>query len=188
MTIREEAELFTDEIVESTDIDEVSKIIGAHKYYNKCREHIIVSTKYTAEQKLVYMNILDANYKKENKQVKSSNYDNKPYCITFFEDFTNFLCNNNLSQNELKLCMAIYRILNKQNAYGNVLLNYSNETLASYTNINITNISRTLKGLCDKGLIKKEGGTLALNYNFFFRGNKVEYDNYTERYENMGNE
>lgn len=186
MTIREEAELFCDDPLESSDLDEVSKIVGINKGYRASREHIILSTKYTPDQKIVYMNILDSIYKKDTKKVKTSNYDNKPYCITFFDDFLHFLCNNNLSQNELKLCMAIYKILHAQNGFGNVLLNYSNESLASHTNINITNISRTLKGLCEKGIIKKEGGTLLLNYNFFFRGSKIEYDNYAEKYENTG--
>jgi predicted transcriptional regulator len=183
--IEDQVEVFSNEIAGEADFNQISKIININKHYKPCRDFIIKNENYSTEQKIRFFEMLDVIYRKKNTEIKTSNYDNKPYTMTFFSDFLNFLANNNLSQNEIKLCMAIYAILEETNTFGNVLLSVSNSMLAEKTGIDTTNISKSIKSLSQKGLIKKQEGALYLNYQYFYRGSKVDYDRFKKKFDEI---
>jgi DNA-binding MarR family transcriptional regulator len=102
----------------------------------------------------------------------------------FFEDFLKFLKEKSFSINEFKVLLAIYTILNESNIYGNVLLNLNKKTLSEKSGVDITNIGKIIKKLIEKNVLKNEDKNIYLNYSFFYRGSKIDYDLYTEIYNN----
>ncbi|MBK4736317.1 hypothetical protein [Noviherbaspirillum pedocola] len=187
MDIEKTIETFTDEETSESDVLEFNKILNINKGYIKSRDYIILNDLYTPEQKVKFMNFLEVIYQKKGLEVKTSKYDNKPYVQTFFNDFLDFLNSNNLTQNELKLCLAIYSILNESNTYGNVLLTFDNKTLSEKTKIDPSNISKVIKSLEEKKVLVRKGRALYLSYNLFFRGDKVKYDLYKKTYDGVSN-
>ncbi len=183
--IEDQMDIFSNEKAGEDDFNEISKILNVNKHYKQSRNYIIKNEKYTNEQKIRFFEMLDVIYKKKNPEIRTSNYENKPYTMTFMKDFLYFLANNNLSQNEMKLCMAIYVILDESNTYGNVLLSVSNSIFAEKTNIDVSNISKTIKSLCEKGMIKRQDGAIYLNYQYFYRGSKVDYDRFKKQFDNI---
>ena len=183
--IEDQMDIFSNEKAGEDDFNEISKILNVNKHYKQSRNYIIKNEKYTNEQKIRFFEMLDVIYKKKNPEIRTSNYENKPYTMTFMKDFWYFLANNNLSQNEMKLCMAIYVILDESNTYGNVLLSVSNSIFAEKTNIDVSNISKTIKSLCEKGMIKRQDGAIYLNYQYFYRGSKVDYDRFKKQFDNI---
>lgn len=166
--------------------EELTKISNITKNsYEKSRELILLCKDYPDENKLKMLKMLDVLYVKNNKKINTSNYDNKAYCQMFFEDFLAFLDNNQLSINELKVIFSIYKILNESNTYGNILINLNQKYLSEITKIDASNLSKVIKKLIDKNLLKKENKNIYLNYNYFFRGSKVDYDLYGEIYSHV---
>lgn len=166
--------------------EELTKISNITKNsYEKSRELILLCKDYLDENKLKMLKMLDVLYVKNNKKINTSNYDNKAYCQMFFEDFLAFLDNNQLSINELKVIFSIYKILNESNTYGNILINLNQKHLSEITKIDASNLSKVIKKLIDKNLLKKENKNIYLNYNYFFRGSKVDYDLYGEIYSHV---
>lgn len=166
--------------------EELTKISNITKNsYEKSRELILLCKDYPDENKLKMLKMLDVLYVKNNKKINTSNYDNKAYCQMFFEDFLEFLDNNQLSINELKVIFSIYKILNESNTYGNILINLNQKYLSEITKIDASNLSKVIKKLIDKNLLKKENKNIYLNYNYFFRGSKVDYDLYGEIYSHV---
>jgi predicted transcriptional regulator len=166
--------------------EELTKISNITKNsYEKSRELILLCKDYPDENKLKMLKMLDVLYVKNNKKINTSNYDNKAYCQMFFEDFLAFLDDNQLSINELKVIFSIYKILNESNTYGNILINLNQKYLSEITKIDASNLSKVIKKLIDKNLLKKENKNIYLNYNYFFRGSKVDYDLYGEIYSHV---
>ena len=186
--IEQQANLFTEEEIGSSVINEINKIVNINKSYQASREFIIKG-KYTNEQRIQYLTVLDSIFiNKPSARVKTTDYDNKPYLITFFDDFLNFLISTDFSKNELKVCLAIYSILAESNTYGNILLCANNELISKKSGIDKTNISKVMKTLITKDFIRKtKEGSLLLNYNFFYRGSKVDYDRFTNVFDNNNN-
>ena len=129
--------------------------------------------------------MLDVLYTKTSKKITTSNYDGKVYCQLFFEDFLKFIKESSFSINEFKVLLAIYAILNESNIYGNVLLNLNQKDLSQKTKIDPSNLNKVIKKLIEKNLLKKENKNIYLNYQYFFRGSKVDYDLYGEIYSNV---
>lgn len=187
MNIEETIESFTDEEASENDVLEFNKILNINKSYVKSRDYIILNKIYTPEQKVRFMNFLEVVYQKKSVEIKTSKYDNKPYVQTFFNDFLEFLNDNNLTQNELKMCLAIYSILNESNTYGNILLSFNNKVLSDKTRIDASNISKVIKSLEVKKVLVRKESSLYLNYNFFYRGDKIKYDLYKRTYDSISN-
>ncbi|MGJ7914793.1 hypothetical protein ACI48D_04840 [Massilia sp. LXY-6] len=185
MDIEETIATFTDEEASESDVLEFNKILNINKGYVKSRDYIILHKIYTPEQKIKFMNFLEVVYQKKGVEVKTSKYDSKPYVQTFFNDFLEFLNANNLTQNELKMCLAIYSILSESNTYGNILLSFNNKDLSAKTKIDVSNISKVIKSLEAKKVLVRRDQTLYLNYNYFFRGDKIKYDSYKKIYDNV---
>lgn len=165
--------------------EELSKISNITKNsYEKSRELIIISNDYLNDDKLKMLKMLDVLYTKTSKKINTSNYDGKVYCQMFFEDFLKFLKEKSFSINEFKVLLAIYTILNESNIYGNVLLNLNKKTLSEKSGVDITNIGKIIKKLVEKNVLKNEDKNIYLNYSFFYRGSKIDYDLYTEIYNN----
>lgn len=188
MNIQDRMENFTDEEIAEYEVLEFNKIININKGYSKSRDYIILNENYSPDQKIKFINFLEVVFEKKAREVKTSKYDNKPYVQAFFNDFLEFLNNNNLTQNELKICLAIFSILNDSNTYGNVLLNFNNKSLAEKTKIDSSNISKVIKSLEIKNILIKKDNSLFLNYNFFFRGDKIKYDLYKKNFDNLKGE
>lgn len=188
LSIQNQLEPFSDEEVGNKTLDEVNKIVNINKSYQASRDYIIKNN-YTTGQKIQYMNLLEILYiNKPQKKVKTSDYDNKPYTITFFNDFLDFLITNDFSKNELKVCLAVYSILEENNTYGNILVSVNNELLSLKSGIDKSNISKVIKALIKKDFMKRtQDGSIFLNYNFFYRGSKVDYDRFKDKYDNNKN-
>lgn len=184
-SIDEEINAYDEELADTADFNEITKIINTQKNFKRCREFIIKHDTYSNEQKIRFFEMLDLIYKRKNTEVRTSNYDGKPYSMTFFNDFLAFLNNNYLTQNEMKFIISIYAILSESNTYGNVLLSVTNQTLSKKSGIDLTNISKTIKSLVAKGLIKKQESSIYLNYEYFFRGSKIEYDRFKNKFDNL---
>lgn len=166
--------------------EKLSKISNITKNsYEKSREIIIMSVNYSNEDKLKMLKMLEVLYSKTSKKISTSNYDGKVYCQVFFEDFLNFLEKNQLSINELKVLFSIYKTLNEANIYGNVLLNLNQKNLSEKTKIDPSNLNKVIKKLIEKNLLKKDNKDIYLNYQYFFRGSKIDYDLYGEIYSNV---
>ncbi len=166
--------------------EELSKISNITKNsYEKSRELIILSTIYPSEDKLKMLKMLDVLYIKTNSKIKTSNYNGKIYCQMFFDDFLAFLNEKAFSINEFKILLAIYSILNDSNTYGNILLTLNKKTLSEKSGIDITNIGKIIKKLIQKDILRSQDKSLYLNYNYFYRGSKIDYDMYTEIYNNI---
>lgn len=185
MILKEQIEVYTDSEIGNTTLNEVHKIVNINKSYTASRDYIIKGN-YNSNEKIQFLNILESLYiNKPSQKVKTTNYDNKPYLITFFNDFLEYLLKSDLSKNELKLCFSIYSILEENNTYGNVLICATNELLSKKSGIDKSNISKVLKTLIQKDFIKKtDDGSIMLNYNFFYRGSKVDYDTFANKYDN----
>lgn len=165
---------------------ELSKIFNITKNsFEKSRELITLSNDYSNDDKLKMLKMLDVLYNKNTKKINTSNYDGKVYCQMFFEDFLKFLKENSFSINEFKVLLAIYTILNESNIYGNVLLNLSKKSLSEKSGVDITNIGKIIKKLTEKNILKNENKNIYVNYNYFFRGSKVDYDLYGEIYSHV---
>ena len=182
-SIDDEINAYDEELADTADFNEITKIINTQKNFKRCREFIIKHDTYSNEQKIRFFEMLDLIYKRKNTEVRTSNYDGKPYSMTFFNDFLDFLKNNYLTQNEMKFIISIYAILSESNTYGNVLLSVTNQTLSQKSGIDLTNISKTIKSLVAKGLIKKQESSIYLNYEYFFRGSKIEYDRFKSKFD-----
>lgn len=166
--------------------EELSKISNITKNsFEKSRELIINSNDYSNDDKLKMLKMLDVLYTKNTKKINTSNYDGKVYCQMFFEDFLKFIKENSFSINEFKVLLALYAILNESNIYGNVLLNLSKKTLSEKSGVDITNIGKIIKKLVEKEILKNEDKNIYINYNYFYRGSKVDYDLYGEIYSNV---
>jgi predicted transcriptional regulator len=188
LAIESQIDLYTEEEIGNNTLNEVNKIVNINKSYKASRDFIIKGN-YNSKEKIQFLNILESLYiSKPSAKVKTSDYDNKPYLITFFNDFLDFLINSDFSKNELKVCLAIYSILEENNTYGNILISANNEILSKKSGIDKSNISKVIKTLIKKGFMKKSNeGALFLNYNFFYRGSKVDYDRFTQKYNNNNN-
>lgn len=184
-SIDDEITAYDEELADTADFNEITKIINTQKNFKRCREFIIKHDTYSNEQKIRFFEMLDLIYKRKNTEVRTSNYDGKPYSMTFFNDFLDFLNNNYLTQNEMKFIISIYAILSESNTYGNVLLSVTNQTLSQKSGIDLTNISKTIKSLVAKGLIKKQESSIYLNYEYFFRGSKIEYDRFKSKFDTL---
>lgn len=184
-SIDDEITAYDEELADTADFNEITKIINTQKNFKRCREFIIKHDTYSNEQKIRFFEILDLIYKRKNTEVRTSSYDGKPYSMTFFNDFLDFLNNNYLTQNEMKFIISIYAILSESNTYGNVLLSVTNQTLSQKSGIDLTNISKTIKSLVAKGLIKKQESSIYLNYEYFFRGSKIEYDRFKSKFDTL---
>lgn len=184
-SIDDEITAYDEELADTADFNEITKIINTQKNFKRCREFIIKHDTYSNEQKIRFFEMLDLIYKRKNTEVRTSSYDGKPYSMTFFNDFLDFLNNNYLTQNEMKFIISIYAILSESNTYGNVLLSVTNQTLSQKSGIDLTNISKTIKSLVAKGLIKKQESSIYLNYEYFFRGSKIEYDRFKSKFDTL---
>ncbi len=186
MNIREELNNHFSKEEVNNYFEELSKISNITKNsYEKSREIIIMSVDFSNEDKLKMLKMLEVLYSKTSKKITTSNYDGKVYCQMFFEDFLNFLETNQLSINELKVLFSIYKTLNEANIFGNVLLNLNQKSLSERTKIDPSNLNKVIKKLIDKKLLKKENKDIYLNYQYFFRGSKIDYDLYSEIYSNV---
>ncbi|MDO8370960.1 MAG: hypothetical protein Q7T39_03435 [Polaromonas sp.] len=178
----EDVELFDEEKAEF--LDEARKIVNICKTVSASRRHIIAKADYSADKKLRLIEIIDSTFSVRNStKVKSSSYDGKPYAVTFIQEFLNLLIEQNLSNSELKLIFAMYSILNDANNYGNVLLSFTNKALAERSKIDISNISKVINTLVKKDVLQKRDGCLFLNYAFFYRGSKLDYDAYKSKFD-----
>lgn len=175
---------------ENFHIEEVKKIISINKANNKLsRDFIIKSQKYTAEDKIIYLDILDnINSVNRKAKIKTTNYDGKVYALLFIEEFSAFLRNpeNNFTAREMKLLLAIYEIITKANAISNCLLSCDKKYLAKVAGIDFTNIGKIIKSLEKKNILKvDENNSIFLNYQYFFMGNSMNYDMYKNKYDNI---
>ncbi len=162
---------------------ELSKVSNITKNsFEKSRELITLSNNYSNPDKLKMLKMLDVLYSNKNKILKTSDYENKVYCQMFFEDFLVFLKENSFSINEFKVLLAIYKILNEQGRFGNCLMNLSKKHLSETSGVDITNIGKTIKRLIEKNVLKSENKNIYINYNYFWRGSKVDYDKYCNDY------
>lgn len=188
LELKDQIEIYTDTEIGNSILNEVNKIVNINKSYTASRDFIIKAN-YNSTEKIQFLNILESLYiNKPSKKISTTNYDNKPYLITFFNDFLAFLIGSDFSKNELKVCLAIYSILEENNTYGNILVCATNELLSKKSGIDKSNISKVLKTLIQKDFIKKTtDGSIMLNYNFFYRGSKVDYDIFTNKYDNNNN-
>lgn len=187
--IKTQLETYIDEEIVDADVAEFNKILSINeKVYTRSRDYIITNENYNSERKVLFCNFLDVLFQKKGREVRTSKYEQKPYVQTFFKDFLDFLNNNKLSQNELKVCLAIYSILDETNTWGNVLMTLSNGKLAKYTKIDQSNVSKAIKSLESKKVILKDNdGAIYLNYSIFFRGDQVAYDLYAKKFDALNN-
>ena len=166
--------------------EELSKISNITKNsFEKSRELIITSNDYSNDDKLKMLKMLDVLYTKTSKKITTSHYDGKVYCQLFFEDFLKFIKESSFSINEFKVLLAIYTILNEQGRFGNCLMNLSKKDLSEKSGVDITNIGKTIKKLIEKKVLKSQNKSIYINYNYFYRGSKIDYDLYSEIYSNV---
>jgi hypothetical protein len=186
MSFREELNNhFTKEEVNNY-FEELSKISNITKNsYEKSRELIITSNNYLNDDKLMMLKMLDVLYTKTFKRINTSSYDGKVYCQMFFEDFLEFLKEKSFSINEFKVLLAIYTILNECEKFGNALMNLSQKALSEKSGVDITNIGKIIKKLVQKDILKNENKNIYINYNYFWRGSKIDYDDYTKTYSSI---
>lgn len=187
MDIKEKLNLHHDPREVNLYFEDISKMLNiAKNNYHKTRDLIIDNTQLLNSDKKKILDMLDCLYQKKSKDLPTTDYEEKPYTQLFFRDFLSFIKTENLRMNELKIIMAIYDILEEKNTFGNVLLNASKKLLSDKTGINITNIQKDIKSLIAKKiLIRDEYESLYLNYRYFFRGTKKDYDVYSGLYERI---
>jgi predicted transcriptional regulator len=163
------------------------KIVGAARNsYYKAREFTLLSDTFSNKDKLTMLKMLDSLFMTPGKKnLETSDYDEKPYTQMFFSDLLKFIQTSNLKMNEFKVVLAIYEVLAGANTYGNVLLNFSLKKLSEKTGIPYKNINKDIKSLIEKGVLKKTNDDLFLNYSLFYRGNKIDYDNYKDLYNEL---
>lgn len=153
--------------------------------------HLIYTSEFSSEDKKQMFDILMSVGNYRIPKIKTSNYDDKPYTIMFIKDFLAFLTNpnNNLTKNELMTLMTIFLKIEEANSISNVLMNINQSAIAKKLGIDPRNMSYVMKGLQEKGIIKKNDGSLYINYNYFFKGSKAQYDNYKKVFDGInGNE
>lgn len=164
--------------------DTCMKIVGAARNsYYKAREFTMLSETFSNKDKLTMLAMLDSLFMSPAKpKLNTSDYDDKPYTQVFFRDLLNFIQTSSLKMNEFKICLGIYDTLAESNTYGNVLLNFNLKKLSEKTGIPYKNIHKDIKSLIEKNILQKHDDNLYLNYSLFFRGNKIDYDNYKDLY------
>lgn len=169
---------------------ELSKLLNiAKNSYYRTRDIIIDSNEIENNDKKKLLTMLDSAYQKQKKALPTSDYDNKPYTQLFFDDFLEFINNNNLKMNEFKVVLAIYKILHTTNTYGNILLNFNLQRLSEVAQVPYKNLNRTIKDLIEKDIIiKDKHNSLYLNCQYFFRGTKKDYDMYQDLYTELKNQ
>ena len=175
---------------ENKHINEVQNIISTTKNsYKGARDLIIKSKKYTNEEKIIFLDILDIFSTVNKKQkIPTTNYDRKVYSLFFINEFFDFLNDpeNSFSLREMKLLMAIYKLIAQANGRSNCLLTCTNSKLSKTSGIDMTNVGKIVKSLGKKGILKiDEDGGIYINCKYFFMGNSMKYDTYKTQYENM---
>ncbi|HEX7936112.1 MAG TPA: replication/maintenance protein RepL [Paraburkholderia sp.] len=171
-------------------LEQVKKIVSINKNnFKSSRDFIVKSSTYTAEDKIIFLDILDTlNSVNRKKKLVTSNYDGKPYSLVFINEFFSFLNNpeNSFSLREIKLLMAIYKIIAEANAYSNCLISCHKNFLAETAGIDKTNIGKIIKSLEKKKILKVDiHGSIYINCEYFFMGNSMNYDLYKIQYQNV---
>lgn len=178
------------EVFENNHIEEVKKIISIHRNNNKLsRDFIVKSSTYTADEKILYLDILDKlNSVNTGKTIKTTNYQGKPYALMFIKEFNAFLRSpeNNFTAREMKVLLSIYEIIDEANAVSNCLISVNKHYICELAGIGITNFSPVMKSLQKKNILKTDKhGSIYLNYQYFFMGNSFNYDLYKNKYDNI---
>lgn len=178
------------ESFENIHIEEVKKIISIHKNNIKSsKEFIVRSINYTADEKVLYLDILDKlNSVNTSKTIKTTGYQGKPYALMFVKEFNAFLRNpqNNFTAREIKVLLSIYEIITEANSISNCLISVNKAYICELSGIGITNFSPVMKSLQKKNVIKiDKHGSIFINYQYFFMGNSFNYDLYKNKYDNI---
>lgn len=171
-------------------IEEVKKIVSINRNNIKTsREFIVRNTNYTADEKLVYLEILDVlNNVNVGGKFKTTNYDGKVYSLMFITDFVKFIRkpDSKFTMNEFKLLLTIYELISTANSISNCLIGCKKKYLAEQSGIEYKNLSKVFNSLKKKNILKEDdNGSLFINYEYFFMGNSMNYDIYKIQYDNI---
>lgn len=175
---------------DNNHIQEVEKIVSIHKNSIKAsREFVVRNTNYTADEKIMYLEILDTlNNVNVAGKFKTTNYEGKVYSLVFINEFLKFLRSpeNNFTLSEFKLLLTIYEMITKADGISNCLIGVNKKYLAEEAGIDYKNLSKVFKSLQAKNIIKKdEKGSIYINCQYFFMGNSLKYDLYKIQYQNI---
>lgn len=166
-------------------LQEATKIISLNeKSMKRARDYVITAECYNGDEKIKIIDLIETSFNKKKKQLNTTDFDGKPYAMVFMDNLLDFIFNNDFTKNEQQIIYGIYKILNKTNSYGNVLMSVSYQMLSDISKVHVSNVPRIMKNLIKKEFLKKDKyGSIYLNYHYFFKGSKVQYDEYKERYE-----
>ncbi len=166
-------------------LEEACKVISLNENSMKrARDYVVKSDGYTGDVKIKLLDIIETSFSKKKQIVRTTEYDGKPYAMVFMDNLLDFIFKNDFTKNEQQIIYAIYKVLNSTNSFGNVLISVNHQQLSQIANVNTTNISRIFKSLIGKGFLKKDKfGSIYLNYHYFFKGSKLQYDEYKEKYD-----
>ncbi len=161
----------------------VSKLYSINKGFKETI-NAIYAEDVTEDKKEKMLEIFISLTNTRRPKIPTTNYDNKPYTMIFIKDFLEFIMNgNDLTKNEMKAILAIYLTIEEANAIANCLLSVTKKKLAEKSGMALPNLCRAIKGLAEKNVLKETSdGSLYINYNYFFKGSKVQYDMYKQEY------
>ncbi|GAB3374751.1 replication protein [Massilia agri] len=186
MSIKEKLNQHFDQKEIDVYFRDINKVLNVCKNsYKESRKLIILSDEYNGDQKLKMIEMIDVLYSNKRRELVTSDYDGKVYTQLFFSDFLKFINTNDLTMNEFKIILAVYEMLKRNDKFGNVLLSCNLTSLAKAANVSYKNINKTITSLIEKNILTREEKDLYLNYKYFFRGTKLDYDLYKDLYNDL---
>lgn len=96
-----------------------------------------------------------------------------------------FVNEKRLTDDEIELASAIVQTMLDRKIVGNIVPQYQTSVYQNITGMPKSKIHHIFRCLTEKKLLKRNGGKIYLNYEFYFDNTKNNLAEYRELYENL---